>query len=327
MAQAFLIQKSGGGGVNQTLPEQVTAFHAAANSTPAVTLTWTNPIDHFGGVLIVKKIGTAPTSPTDGEKIYKGEGTSYTDFDVQFDTEYFYRAFPFNEKKQYQTVENVASAKPVSGIPLSELAEGTLIAINRAGVATNHYLACHDYESGLNGAGRQLMVPEDCYDKRVWNNTRGAFYFESDIDAWENGDYKSLFSEAVQTMMSKTVFYCTINETEVSTIERDIFQLSLCELNYTYEYALVEGTTLPIYSKLRVAYCNGAAVMQWTRTRNVPYSATSGNISTISRTGTAYFGASPSDTNYSRPCFTLPANAMVYPTPNADGSYTLIEAA
>lgn len=323
MAQAFLIQKSGGGGVNQTLPEQVTAFHAAANSTPAITLTWTNPVEHFGGILIVKKIGTAPTSVTDGEKIYSGTAETFTDADVQFDTEYFYRAFAYNEKKQYQTLYAVASAKPVAGIPLSEMAEGTLIAINRAGVATNHYLGKHDYEPELNGYGRQLMVPEECYDERQWHSSNVNAYATADIDDWQNTDYKALFSEAVQEMMGTTKFYYTVGNgnTTVTTLIRSIFHLALSEFGLSASYANTEGTALPIASTLRIAYLNGSAVNQWTRSssKNDTETAYCSNTSGVAGRSMSTY------TQGSRPCFTLPATALVNPTPNADGSYTLIE--
>lgn len=335
MAQAFLVQKSGGGGVNQTLPEQVTAFHAAANSTPAVTLTWTNPADHFAGVVIVKKIGTAPTSPTDGEKIYSGTAETFTDADVQFDTEYFYRAFAYNEKKQYQTLYAVASAKPVSGIALSELAEGTLIAINRAGVATNHYLGKHDYEPELNGYGRQLMVSEECYDKRVWDSTtKKNAYATADIDTWQNSDYKALFSEVVQTMMGETTFYYTVGNGDyiLTTLKRSIFLLSVTEYGFVdissantvdISSANTEGEPLPIANNLRIAYYNGSAIYHWTRT---PHDGNVNRVFFLFGDGTLNSGGLNITRYYgSRPCFTLPANALVYPEPNADGSYTLIE--
>lgn len=50
----------------------------------------------------------------DGVKVYVGTGTSFTDADVSFDTTYYYRAYPYNEKKQYQTLTNVVSITPKS---------------------------------------------------------------------------------------------------------------------------------------------------------------------------------------------------------------------
>lgn len=319
MAQAFLIQKSGGGGVNQTLPEQVTAFHAAANSTPAVVLTWTNPTEYFGGVLIVKKIGSAPTSPTDGEKIYSGTAETFTDADVQFDTKYFYRAFAYNAKKQYQTLYAVASATPVSGIALSELAEGALVNINEGGKAVPFYLAKHNYESGLNGAGRQLMVRKDIYDTRKWESSNVSTYATSDIDAWQNGDYKAKFSKAVQALMGTTKFYYTVggNDKTLTTLKRAVFLLSATELGLSSSNANNEGTKLEIYSLL-----SSSDFYFWTRSPH-----TGNNDYYVHVCGPSFIAARTSETYGSRPCFTLPATALVNPTPNADGSYNLLEVA
>lgn len=324
MAQAFITRRKGGGGVNKDLPAQVTAFTATADSTPSITLSWQNPSEYWAGTLIVKKAGSAPKGVNDGEKVYKGEGTSYTDFDVQFDTEYFYRAFPFNEKKQYQTAVNVASAKPLSGIALSELAEGTLININEGGTAVPFYLAKHDYESGLNGAGRQLFVRKDCYDKRRWHNSNVNAYATSSIDSWQNSTYKAKLSAAVQEMMGTTKFYYRLGSgsTTVTTLIRAIFLLSLDELKgESSGWGKMGGSILPIASALQSAYLNGSLVDQWTR------SVISDSAVDLAPTGSSYvpYGVDCTETCGSRPCFTLPATAMVYPEPNADGSYSLIE--
>ena len=44
-----------------------------------------------------------------------------------------------------------------SGIPLSDYAEGDLIKLNEGGSPVDFYVAKHDYESSLNGAGRTLV--------------------------------------------------------------------------------------------------------------------------------------------------------------------------
>ena len=324
MAQAFLVQKSGGG-INQTLPSQITAFTATADTTPSITLSWTNPTDYFEGVLIVKKIGSAPTGVSDGEKIYSGADTSFVDTAVEYGSEYFYRAFAYNAKKQYQTLYAVASATPVEGIPLSEFPVETLIRMVEGGEGVNFYLAKHDYESGLNGVGRQLMARKDCYDERQWHSSNVNAYATSDIDAWQNGDYKSLFSEAVQSMMGTTKFYYTVgngNKT-VTILERAIFLLSATEMggksSNDYYKMNSEGTTLSIAATLRNSLTN----VMWTRT---PSTGDYGSAFHIGASTTAA-GNGVTAIAYSRPCFTLPADALVDPTPNADGSYNLLEVA
>lgn len=328
MAKGYKMGQSGGG-INKTLPYQLTAFTAVADNTPQITLSWENPTEYWAGTLIVKKAGSAPEGVNDGEKIYNGTGTSFVDTAVEYDVTYFYRAFPYNAKKQYQTEVLTVSAMPMSGLPLSELAEGALVKINEGGTAVPFYLAKHDYESGLNGAGRQLMVRKGLYDKRKWSASDSPDYSTSDIDAWQNGDYKALFSDYIQSLMGETtIYYTNKSNFSISSITRSVFHLSASEMNVTeddnyssYQDKIkLEGSALPIANILAIAYLNGGAIRQWTRT----YSTISNGVGVYDVNGN--FNVYARTSSYgSRPCFTLPATALVDPTPNADGSYNLIE--
>ena len=51
-----------------------------------------------------------------------------------------------------------------SGMPLSDYAEGDIIKLNEGGSPVEFYVSKHDYESGLNGSGRTLVVRKDTYD-------------------------------------------------------------------------------------------------------------------------------------------------------------------
>ena len=57
-----------------------------------------------------------------------------------------------------------------SGKPLGNFSEGDIIQLNEGGVPVDFYVAKHDYESGLNGAGRTLVVRKDVYDNRAWDS-------------------------------------------------------------------------------------------------------------------------------------------------------------
>ena len=59
------------------------------------------------------------------------------------------------------------SAVGPSGIPLSDYEEGALIKLNEGGSPVEFYVSKHDYESGLNGAERTLVVRKAVYDNRV----------------------------------------------------------------------------------------------------------------------------------------------------------------
>lgn len=223
--------------------------------------------------------------------------------------------------KAYIGVSGVARLCYQSSIPLSELPEGALIRLYENGVGANFYLSKHDYESGLNGAGRSLLVRETCYDSRAWDAGNSNAYASSDIDAWLNGTYKNLLDASVRNAISTTTFYYTIGggDTTVSTLSRSVFLLSVTELGRSSTYANVEGSRLPNYMTLYMAYLNGSRTNQHTRT---PYKDNSWTVLPIERFAsvTTY---NASDAFGSRPAFTLPSSAGVIPTPNADGSYTL----
>lgn len=198
---------------------------------------------------------------------------------------------------------------PSIGIPISEFAEGSIVKINESGSSVEFYVAKHNYENGLNGMGRTLVVRKDCYDTRQWNSSNVNAYASSAIDSWLNGTYKGLLDADIQSVIGTTKFYYTPGNgsTSVTTLERAIFLLSVTELGKTGSYANAEGTALPIASTLQVAYHNGSTVYQWTR-----------SPSTNNTVG-AYFLYSNGDASYSqcterfgsRPAFTLPSTILV----------------
>ena len=236
----------------------------------------------------------------------------------------FCRQFTFN-KNGYSNREvdgAIVSGMPVSGILVSGLENGTLISIPENGSPVLFYKAKSDYESDLNGTGRHLMVRKDCYDNRVWDNGNVNAYASSDLDSWFNSTYKNMLDADIRSLIGTTkIRYTPGNgKWKVSTLERAIFALSLTELGQSNSDANTEGSALPIANTLQVAHLNGRANTQWTRSPSTSntYDAwwlfTDGNVS---------FDIC----NYSygsRPCFTLPATAMVDPTTNPDGSYNLI---
>lgn len=206
------------------------------------------------------------------------------------------------------------SAVGPSGIPLSDYAEGDIIKINEGGAPVEFYVSCHDYESGLNGAGRTLAVRKDCYDQRAWDSGNVNAYASSDLDAWFNGTYKNLLDPSIQAAIGTTKFYYTPgngNDT-VGTLERAVFALSATELGQSASWFNVEGSALPIANTLKVAYHNGSATTQWTRS---PYTSYSNRAVYLEFDGRVYgnlcrvsFG--------SRPAFTLPSTLLFNPDTN-----------
>lgn len=186
---------------------------------------------------------------------------------------------------------------------------GSIVKLKESGVLVDFYVAKHDYESGLNGAGRTLLVRKDCYDNRQWNSYYVSTYNSSDIDNWLNLDYKRKFETSVQAAMGNTTFYYTPGggKTAVTTLKRSVFLLSMTELGQFQEGVNTEGSTLSIYSTLQIAYLNGSVNTQWTRTPNVRLYYNAFYL-TASR-GSAYGGFE--NKHGSRPAFTLPASLPV----------------
>lgn len=188
---------------------------------------------------------------------------------------------------------------------LSNIAEGSVIKLNENGSPVDFYVACHNYESGLNGPGRTLLVRKDCYDTRVWHYSSENAYATSSIDKWLNENYKALLDEVVQEKLGSTTFYYTpgLNNNVVVTLSRAVFQLSAKELGRSHSYANEEGSILPISSTLRIAYLHDTATNQWTRS---PGTSGGGYAGYVNISGG--FDIISCTTKYgSRPAFTLPA--------------------
>ena len=194
---------------------------------------------------------------------------------------------------------------------------GSIVKLKENGVLVDFYVAKHDYENGLNGSGRTLVVRKDCYDTRQWHTSNVNAYATSAIDTWLNSTYKNLLDADIRGVIGTTKIKYTPGNgnTTVGTLERAIFLLSVTELGRSASYANTEGTALSIASSLQIAYLNGSAVVQWTRSPNTSgtngayYLYTNGNVN----------GNSCNDTYGSRPAFTLPSTLSV----SDDGSVSV----
>lgn len=205
------------------------------------------------------------------------------------------------------------------GIPLNTITPGAILYLNESGSPVPFYIAKHDYESGLNGAGRTLVVRKDCYDKRAFSSGKNA-YSNSYLDSWLRNTYLKLLDADIQAAIGTTKIYYTPGNgnTTVTTLQRAVFQLSLTELGGDSYYANTEGSALPIASTLKIAYLNGRAVDQWTRTPRTDDIYYVYKLLTNGGGGAAEGGIM---SNGSRPAFTLLATTAV--TANPDGTYTL----
>lgn len=213
-------------------------------------------------------------------------------------------------KKGYIGVNGVARLFFEEKIPLSKCAEGSLVKINEGGKLVEFYVAKHNYESELNGAGRTLLVRKDCYDERVFHTgTGGNNYMSSEIERWLNHEYKNLLHPEIQAEIGYTKFKVLSGggTSDVVTRSRSIFLLSTTEFGESLADSILMGSELPIANTLKKAFLNGTSVSQWTR-------------SARRRSGTYVwamrYDGEPKYYNYDvtngvRPAFTLPENYLV----------------
>ena len=194
---------------------------------------------------------------------------------------------------------------------------GSIVKLKENGVLVDFYVAKHDYENGLNGSGRTLVVRKDCYDTRQWHTSNVNAYATSAIDTWLNNTYKNLLDADIRGVIGTTKIKYTPGNgnTTVGTLERAIFLLSVTELGKTASYANTEGTALSIASSLQIAYLNGSAVVQWTRS---PYTNNANYAYCLYTNGDVYSNHC-NNTYGSRPAFTLPSTLSV----SDDGSVSV----
>lgn len=196
-------------------------------------------------------------------------------------------------------------AFPVPPLPsLAEMAEGSLVKMNESGAPVEFYVAKHDYESELNGAGRTLVVRKDVYDQRGWNSSNVNTWASCTMRSWLNSTYKALLDSGIQEAMGTTTYRYTPGASNMTVTTRAdaVFQLSLTELGPSYTYANVEGSVLPIASTLRADTAN-----QWTRS---PITSNSIAAMFVNYEG-GFNNNDCTRSNGSRPCFTLPSTVLV----------------
>ena len=191
---------------------------------------------------------------------------------------------------------------------LGTKAVGSIVKIKENGTLVDFYVVKHDYESGLNGAGRTLVVRKDCYDTRVWHSPKMNAYASSAIDTWLNGTYKNLLDADIRGLIGTTQIRYTPGNgnNSVETLQRAVFLLSITELGHQSSEYNVEGSNLPIDNSIRIAHLNGKATDYWSRTPCVKYD----HVFYLSSDNHAYRYTSTL-VKGSRPAFTLPANLYV----------------
>lgn len=317
-----------------TLPEQVSSFYAARGNAQ-VTLTWSNPSAEYAGTLIVRKTGSYSQRPSDGIKIYKGTGTHYTDTGLTNGTQYDYRAFAYNSRGEYQTISRIATATPVSEIPIGDLPIASAIKLKYKG-STTKFIVIHKGNPDTNiydpSCNDVWMLSNDCLYMSAWNNTD---YAKSGPCTYNNTTLINDFSPYLQGKIKQVkIPYSMVNlayEITLHTLSNGlsckIFDLSSTELgigngrsgkNSAKLDYFISGITADALQR-RIAQYNGTNSEYWTRDQ---YETSVNTVDASGKLGTAGFNG---DSRFCRPAFILPASAVVYTAQDSEGCYTLIE--
>lgn len=183
----------GGVGINDELPTAVSFLNLEnkiSNGSVSVSITWGNPTSNFGGTVIVKKEGSAPTKFTDGTIVYDGTGTTYIDENVVIDTQYYYRAYTYNSRRQIQTLSVTKNITPKNVIYISELPNESVIKDFYNTDSSNMYFGINFIKiKGTTVIGQELFddYPNDSnaslnYDKAL-NYIKNTIHFESEVNA------------------------------------------------------------------------------------------------------------------------------------------------
>lgn len=211
-------------------------------------------------------------------------------------------------------------APVIPGVLLGDIAEGSIVKLNESGSPVEFYVAKHDYESALNGAGRTLLLRKDCYNNQPWSSDYVDSYISSTIDSWLNSTYRALLDAKCQEAIATTAFYVRASRTSATNISlsRSVFLLAASEVQSLdtedNDYYVPEETMespLSTVSVWRSAYYQGTLTRWWTRSIHLDKTT---NLAIYVRERNSYQGSlNGKDQGVTfgiRPCFTLPATAL-----------------
>lgn len=240
-------------------------------------------------------------------------------------------------KEGFITVDGVYRSFMSSGRPLTDLPVGTLIRTNVNGAAKN-FIVVHQglpsskYDSSCNGT---WLLMKDIYESRQWHSRNSNSYKASTIHTYLNGTFLNLFDADIKAQF-KTVKIPYVNGTGSSAVasgssglSAQIFLLSGYEVGWTQSTNSlfpIDGACLSYFSgtaatdSKRIAYLDGTATYWWLRSPGTHDASNAWGVYINGGNGISLC----SDSCGVRPAFILPSNALVNPTPNADGSYTLL---
>lgn len=218
----------------------------------------------------------------------------------------------------------------MASVKLSEKALGSVVTLKENGTAAEFVVACHNYESALNGAGRTLLVRKTSLeDREPWGQLNSDTNLDWDVSHmkyWVGNMYIARLDEEIRRNLGKTNYYYSGPIYAVRTQGR-AFLLSAYELTGERQYA--DSSTKLDDAVLRVLESGGGSPW-WTRSiwpepqKENGDKTESGRYARVCLYGkrdsddkwsiykSGFPDAESADTATIRPCFTVPEDMRVY---------------
>lgn len=285
---------------------------------------------------LIAKPGSAPTSPMDGVQVKDVQVGAIGDAVISASitgltngVQYYVRLYVRGDNGWQTSVDAVGTATPVAGIALSMIAASDaateqIIMLPEQGVPVKFLLLKHNYEN----SGRSLVLRKYLYDLREWNskNTNDDYAICS-IDSWQNTEYFNLIDENIRNQIAEVTIKYSRRSGSISLQElrRRVFLVSGTEIGFSSARLNVEGSPIIYFNndQRRIALLDGTANIWWTRSL---YTSSTNGVWDVSTAGGSGGGHTVGSSQGSRPAFTLPADFLLNPNPNPDGSYSPLTA-
>ena len=184
--------------IDTVSPAEVT--NLTATPGPAtIVLSWQNPAtSDFQGVKIVRKIGSYPSSASDGNQVYDGNRETVNDTDLVNETLYYYKLFTYDDAFNYSIGTGISAAPVESDIiaptntsilinegddsTTSILLSLSLSATDNEGIVA-YFVSSSNTEPNPASDGWTSIAPATSYSDTVSFNLEGATGIIS-IYAW-----------------------------------------------------------------------------------------------------------------------------------------------
>lgn len=204
---------------------------------------------------------------------------------------------------------------------LSEVSVGEKFLFFENGSPVEYYVAQKNYQSGLNGAGRTLLVRSSSPFGTTFKTSSAKNEYENSILDQALVSFVDRFQDSVKEALGPTKIPHVHGNGDytVTTLERKCFALSATEFGRTSTYVTVEGSELPIASTLRTL----PNYYQWTRSPSSQATSAGSNVSVCAIDTSGYIVTTNDGTSsyHILPAITLPDSFSLTVYKDSGGNY------